>query len=161
FTGYHAFFVRAVDNQGGMSAWEGRYFNTYTVAPTSAFLFPVATTIRQGILRSAPVGPTMVCSWQGSDIDAPDPRPPPVRHHLYCRDVTPLPEPAGAVDIDAAIRQTLALPGTFVSGDTTRASFNLTVGHTYCLVVKAIDEAGVEEPLPTTLEDLPGRNSYR
>ncbi|MBI5836022.1 MAG: hypothetical protein HZB25_02145 [Candidatus Eisenbacteria bacterium] len=153
FLGGAEFFIRAVDNEGGLSPWEVRYFNALTVAPTTALDFPNG--------EFGVVGPSMTARWHGQDLDATDPKRLPVRFHIFFKDITPRPQVIDVAGADALIRATMNEPPApgrnfYVGGDTTSYTFKLTSGHTYLLVVKSIDEAGAEDPVPTPLVDKPG-----
>ena len=148
FTRVSHFFVRAVDNNGGLSPWDTRVFNALTVAPTTSILVPLGA---PGVYPST--GPSITVRWRGQDLDATDPKRLPVRYHLFLKDVTPAPGIYGVVEGAGMVRQALRIPNSFyVGGDTTSYTFKLLINHTYSLVIKAIDEAGAEEPYPTTQE---------
>lgn len=166
YEGFHGFFVRAVDNAGGVSDWDSRFFNSITVAPTTSLLFPVGakpTADITGLTYAprVPVGPSVLVRWQGVDPDAFDSRKLPARYHVFFQDVSPSPEKPTPYEADIMIRRALATGGFFVSGDTTQYPFRLVVGHTYCLVVRAVDEAGAEEPLPSLKVPVPPPQSPR
>lgn len=166
FEGFHGFFVRAVDNAGGMSAWDSRFFNSVTVAPTTTLSFPVGSKPTSDItgltfVPRVPVGPSVLARWSGVDPDAFDARKLPVRYHVFFLDVSPSPEKPTPYEGDIMIRRTLATRGFYVGGDTTQYPFRLVVGHTYCLVVRAVDEAGAEEPLPSLKVPVPPPSSPR
>lgn len=148
FTRPQTFCVRAVDNNGALSPWDCRVFNALTVAPTTSIRVPASA---PGVYSST--GPSITVRWQGQDLDATDPKHLPVRYHLFLKDVTPAPGIYGVVEGAGMVRQALRIPSSFyVGGDTTSYTFKLLINHTYCLVIKALDQAGAEEPYPTADE---------
>lgn len=69
---WHAFYVRAVDNEFAKSKLDTRYFNARTIAPVSRITFPNLRTQQvPQLLRTA------VITWDGDDLDSsrPDRKP--------------------------------------------------------------------------------------
>ncbi|HVP39803.1 MAG TPA: hypothetical protein VMS93_11540 [Candidatus Saccharimonadales bacterium] len=152
----HEFYVSAVDNNGLRSPWDYRYFTALTIMPRTFLVFPTG--------ENGVVGPILTARWRGDDLDSSDPKRLPVRYHVMFKDVTGRPPTLGTEDACQLIRATMSQPlrpnyNFYVGGDTTSWAFALTPNHQYCLVVKGIDEAGAEDPIPTLAQDKPGETS--
>ncbi|HVP39221.1 MAG TPA: hypothetical protein VMS93_08570 [Candidatus Saccharimonadales bacterium] len=151
YTRAQGFFVRAVDQLGALSPWEVRMFNAFNIAPTSLIQTPVSG------ITPVTVGPVTTLRWQGNDLDSHSPDHQPVRYHLFVQDVTDMVPLHDVRAVDRMLRFTLSSPGFYVSGDTTSQVLPLKVGRSYCAIVRAVDEAGAEEPLPTAQVDSAGQ----
>ncbi|HVP39241.1 MAG TPA: hypothetical protein VMS93_08675 [Candidatus Saccharimonadales bacterium] len=151
YTRAQGFFVRAVDQLGALSPWDVRMFNAYNIAPTTLIVTPLSST------TPLMVGPVTTLRWQGNDLDSNNPDHQPVRYHLFVQDVTDMLPLRDFRAVDRMLRFTVSSRGFYVGGDTTSQVLPLKVGRTFCAVVRAIDEAGAEEPLPTSQADPLGQ----
>lgn len=161
FSGWHSFFVRAVDDQGAISAPDRRFFNAHTIAPHSWIASPPP--VDGGKLASV-----MRFTWDGEDLDGSsvDHRPLWFEYKLVyfsntvnerliqmCladsanvfnryldRDLYP------ADSLGDYYRQAKSA-WTRVPASVRSAQINdLTIHGNYCFAVRAIDESGALEP---------------
>lgn len=68
-TDWHRFFIRAIDDRGGVSEPDIRYFNAQTIAPTVRILSPLG----RGYEKSRTVSPFVTVRWSGRDEDSTHP----------------------------------------------------------------------------------------
>ena len=146
---YHLMVLRAVDNQGAMSARKTRAFYSYTVAPSAEIVSPHPTEFLE-----VKVPPTVSVQWQGSDPDG-QVNTRPVRYRFRLMPFNPSTDSWMLGPTDSLYRRERAAGFAgwdSTGGDTTSARFtNLVPKNHYLFMVLAVDEAGATSPvlLPT------------
>lgn len=147
--GWHAFYVRAVDNERTASKPDIRYFNTRTIAPTSRITFPA----RLGPLAQLPRN--FLLQWEGEDLDSSRPDGKPLAYEYKLVRVGRMPDQDQAyVDSLRNGQNLLDSLGVGsgrewirVSRTTTQLTLrSLAVGGLFAFGVRAVDEAGATEP---------------
>jgi len=149
---YHVLVLRAVDNQGAMSARKWRAFYSYTVAPTVEIVAPPPNKFIE-----VQVPPTLSVQWQGSDPDG-QLTTRPVRYRYRLLPFDPVFDKWMLSTPDSLYRreQAAGFAGwDSVGGDTTSARFtNLSPGNHFLFLVLAIDEAGAMTPILSLDENV-------
>jgi hypothetical protein len=138
YRGDHTFFVRAIDNEGGISNADYVGFTARTVTPRSTITVPGDVMGRDLLV----VGRQFNLGWQGFDPDNPDPRRQPAYYEWKLKQMPVDWFPSGqnaqyAVDVFAA-----DAPWNRIGVDTTSLRLSLQPPHPYILAVRAVDEAG-------------------
>jgi hypothetical protein len=141
FRGDHTFYVRAVDNEGGVSRADYVNFTAVNFSPRTTITSPPGAATGN-VLN---IGKAFNFCWEGFDPDSPDPRRQPVAYEWKLKQMPKDWNPSGrdaqfCVDVLAA-----DIPWYRQSADTTCQHFSLQTGHPYILAVRAIDEAGAVE----------------
>jgi hypothetical protein len=149
---WHTFFVRAIDNEGGISTPESRHFNTRTIAPSTRITYPYVTS------GSITVDDCVFVTWEGEDLDASNPEQRPESYeckliriaHPYIEEeaivdsihhkVNLLRDPSAPGDSAGWI----LLPGEVEEYELT--DFEGPGNTTYVFCIRAVDEAGAIEP---------------
>ena len=149
---YHVLVIRAVDNEGAMSARKTRAFYSYTVAPSVEVVAP-----HPNRFIEEKVPPTLTVHWQGVDPDGQvDTHP--VRYRFRLLPFAPGSDGWMLIDPDSLLRRErdAGFAGwDSTSGDTTSARFtNLTPGSHYMFLVLALDEAGALTPTLSLDENM-------
>ena len=149
---YHVLVIRAVDNEGAMSARKTRAFYSYTVAPSVEVVAP-----HPNRFIEEKVPPTLTVHWQGVDPDGHvDTHP--VRYRFRLLPFAPGSDGWMLIDPDSLLRRErdAGFAGwDSTSGDTTSARFtNLTPGSHYMFLVLALDEAGALTPTLSLDENM-------
>ncbi|TPW09782.1 MAG: hypothetical protein FD129_2093, partial [bacterium] len=138
FRGDHTFYVRAVDNEGGVSNADYVSFTATNVTPKTRITVPSAA----GTADLLVVGKQFNIVWEGLDPDNPDPKREPAYYEWKLKQMPKTWSPIGrdaqySVDVEAA-----NVPWIRVSRDTTNLRLSLQTGFPYILAVRAVDEAG-------------------
>jgi hypothetical protein len=157
YSGWHTFYVKAVDNEGRQSEISERTFNARTVAPLTLPLRPSKLAEGGGINAPLSGGATVRLEWRGEDPDGVEHSQPVAYQVVRVRADRNL-----AGDWEAA-RALCTGPGVEIvslSGDSTSVIFHgLTetdaTAH-WLFWVRAIDEAGAMEPWPSRRNEWPG-----
>jgi hypothetical protein len=136
FRGDHHFYVRAFDNEEGLSPADKIGFTARTVTPSTTITLPKVASSSTMLL----VGRQLNVSWTGTDPDSPDPK---RRPAYYEWKLVPGINPSG-VDVQYAvtIRPGPNFEWNRVSADTTTLRLNLNPPEEYVLAIRAVDEAG-------------------
>ena len=149
---YHVLVLRAVDNQGAMSARKTRAFYSYTVAPSVEVLAPHPS----GLLE-VQVPPSFSVNWQGADPDGQIANRP-VRYRIRLQPFDVTRDQWMLSDPDSLFRRERAAGFAgwdSTSGDTTFALYtNLTPRNHYLFLIVAVDEAGALSPLFSMNENM-------
>ena len=149
---YHVLVLRAVDNQGAMSARKIRAFYSYTVAPTVEIVAP-----HPNKFLEVKVPPTLSVQWQGSDPDGQRSQQP-VLYRFRLLPFDPVFDKWMLSDPDSLYRREHAAGFAgwdSTGGDTTSARFtNLAPGSHFLFLVLAVDEAGALTPVLSLDENI-------
>lgn len=134
----HSFYVRAVDNEGAISAADEVTFTARTVTPRTTITVP-GDVAQKDLLA---VGRQLNVAWVGEDPDSPEPSRRPAYYEWKLKQMPISWFPAGqnaqyAVDYFAA-----DAPWNRVGRDTTSIRLSLQTPHPYIFAVRSIDEAG-------------------
>jgi hypothetical protein len=132
FARHHVFHVRAIDNQELASAWSSAAFYAFTIAPSTTITLPDPR-------YPAEVGRTFDVAWFGEDLDGS--RPPDAFSHRL------IPVPVDSLWDVARLDRPGGGPQWSPFERATGVRFEQVVPGTYLLGVRALDEAGAEEPL--------------
>ncbi len=158
FTGFHTFYVKAVDNEGAESAAASITFNALTQAPETRPVKPLTIANGQGGLNSPLLGgPSLRLEWTGTDPDG-------VLTTKPVAYIVTRAQTTGNFAGDwARARDLLLGPNadtTVVPGTTTFVNFdNLSTSETnanWLFWVRAVDEADAVEPWPLSPNHWPG-----
>ncbi|MDZ4804394.1 MAG: hypothetical protein SGI90_06005 [Candidatus Eisenbacteria bacterium] len=138
FRGNHTFYVRAVDNEGGVSAADYIAFTATNITPKTTITVPSAAGTSDVLI----VGRQFNIVWEGLDPDNPDPKREPAYYEWKLKQMPNTWQPTGrdaqySVDVDAA-----DVPWIRISRDTTSLRLSLQTGFPYILAIRAVDEAG-------------------
>lgn len=149
-TGFHAFVIKAVDNEDLASPPVSRAFTTFTVAPQTQITSPVPSRLIEAITDT-----TVEIRWEGNDADGVATQEP----ILYKVRLASKPEIQQALGLGGASPSRLDLQDFFseesptfagwdsVSPDSSKMQLtNLTSGTSYYFAVVTIDEAAAYEP---------------
>ena len=149
---YHVLVLRAVDNQGAMSARKTRAFYSYTVAPSVEVVAPHPS----GLLE-VQVPPSFSVNWQGADPDGQIANRP-VRYRIRLQPFDITRDQWMLSDPDSLFRRERAAGFAgwdSTAADTTFARYtNLTPRNHYLFLVVAVDEAGALSPLFSMNENM-------
>ncbi len=148
---WHTFYIRAIDDASGCSEPDKRYFNAWTIAPTSRITFPILS-------EGSPVGlwPAVTTRWEGEDLDSSRPDAKPLAYEYKLARLAMVPAPVesyldslrhgrnllDSLGLDAGTRW-IRVP----SATTQLALPSLPSSGAYVFGVQAVDEAGVIEPV--------------
>ncbi len=161
FTDWHTFYIRAVDNEAGVSAPDRRLFNARTIAPETRITFPDLRVLS----RPVQLQRTFVIQWVGEDIDSSQPEQTPV---YYEYKLAKLGDPLSP---DEVMRQVLRNGDNELDtlgvgskkkwirvpeGIRTITLRDLPIGESFVFGVRAIDEAGAVEPLLESSRNMLG-----
>jgi hypothetical protein len=149
---YHVLVLRAVDNQGALSAFKTRAFYSYTVAPSVEIVAPHPNEFIDEL-----VPPTLTVHWDGTDPDG-QATTRPVRYLFRLMPFDPIKDAWRLSDPDSLYlmeKRAGFADWDSIGGDTTLARFtNLTTDSYYLFLVLAIDEAGAMTPQLTRRENI-------
>ena len=141
----HVFVIRAVDDDGAMSARRNRAFWSYTIAPTVAVINPIPNRF-----ISAQVTPSVRVEWEGSDVDGQFSQKP-VKYKYFRFNRDDLVDNGFLANPDGLRRREAEnnwAGWDSTSADTNFVQFtNLTPGQSYVFVVIGFDEAGAYSPV--------------
>jgi hypothetical protein len=147
FTGWHTFYVKAVDNQGKESAPVELTFNAKTVAPQTCFTLPVKIGAGQGFNSPLLGGPSIRLGWEGRDDDGVTTKKP-VGYIL--RRVSVMDLPLSQIDVARQLLFSAAAETLYLPGSINEYVFNnlSQVGgkQNWIFGIQGIDEAGAVEP---------------
>lgn len=140
YRGDHTFYVRAVDNEGGVSNADFLTFTARTVTPRTTITVP---RVVAGGASYLVVGSQFNVAWTGEDPDSPDPKRKP---KYYEWKLIKVPGVLFVTEANYAVNED---PGpnfewNRVGADTLGVRVNLEPG-SYVFAVRAIDEAGGTE----------------
>jgi hypothetical protein len=162
FTGWHTFYLKAVDNQGAESDPVDLTFNALTQAPQTKAIKPVKLAAGNGGIN-APLfgGPTVRLEWEGRDPDGAVHREP-VAYEI--RRIQTASNLAGNWEVARDLllspdADTIQVPGTvkyYVFEDLASTGSNSN----WLFWVRSIDEAGAIEPWPKSPNHWPGYFFY-
>lgn len=161
FTDWHTFYIRAVDNEAGVSVPDRRLFNARTIAPVTEITFPDLSSLPS----PAQLQRTFVVEWEGTDDDSSQPEQKPI---WYEYKLTSLPDPLATDEVKrrylrdgdnqldtlgiGSKAKWLRVPER-VRSITLR---DLPIGQSFVFGVRAIDEAGAVEPLLESQRNMLG-----
>jgi hypothetical protein len=141
--GYHVFLIKAVDNQGAMSAPDDVAFTAYTICPRTYITSPPpAGEWNEYQSGPQPVGLRVTFRWRGEDPDGVF-TDKPVAYLYKLLEIN-------LITNYTKVGQTLLEdegPWVRVGGETTQVTLDLENNTRYAFGVRAIDEAGAVEPL--------------
>jgi len=148
---WHTFFVRAIDNEFGVSSSDFRTFNAKTIAPSSRITFPdVRSSEAPELLR------TFVVRWEGDDLDSSRPDRKPVYYEYKLIAVGSPLEPDEVIrtklhEAENLLLDTLrvGLKTAWIRVPESQRSLllrELPIAASLCFAVRAVDEAGAIEP---------------
>ncbi len=151
FSGLHAVYLRAMDDDGAYSKFDRIGYRAFTITPKATISRPVISD------QPLALGTSVTVAWDGIDPDSSDPRKKPVG---YVYKLLRLDTLVPALPILSANPTHLYTKGdptwTYQRGDTLSKTLFLAVPGSYLFGVRAVDEAGAVEPF---LEF--GRNVFR
>ena len=157
FSGWHTFYVKAVDRAGAESEIASRTFNATTVAPSTFAVRPARVQSGDGVSSPLSGGPTLRLQWDGTDPDG-------VLHSKpVAYDIVRVQAEGNVAGNWSKARDLCTGPTAIVErvpGDSTGRIFrDLTppAKNVFWLFwVRAIDEAGAEEQWPSRPGQWPG-----
>ncbi len=159
YTGFHTFYLKAVDNDGLASPPAQLSFNAKTTAPNSEFLIPSRVAAGEGFNSPLQGGPSIRLEWKGEDVDG-------VRSNKPVKYILSRAQTNAFGDIGAATRaltspeaQTFEVDGTqtfFVFNDLAQSGQNVI----WVFGLQAVDEAGAIEPFFRRPGGDPGPNVF-
>jgi len=151
FMNWHAFYIRAVDNEFARSAVDTRYFNARTIAPSTRFTTPTNLTEYPELLK------TVFFEWVGEDLDSSQPDQAPVWFEYKLVEIGQI------TDTEDVIRDSLYNANNILLDTLTVGSKrgwvrvpasersltlrDLPGESSLAFAVRAIDEAGAVEPV--------------
>ncbi len=150
FLGMHAVYVRAVDDEGAVSAPAHIAVTARSIAPVTTITGP---NIQSTILR---IGPALRVSWRGEDLDPAGAGP--LRYEYKLIDLTelvPRVHLLSVVDPYMILLRAVGLPWVSVD-DSLSVRLRLVVPSQYVFAVRAINAAGATEPFFDW-----GRNAFK
>ncbi len=153
FSGYHAIYLRAQDNDGAYSAPDRLAYTAETQTPTATIARPAITA------SYLTVGSTVTVAWDGVDPDSPEPKKKPVGYIYRLLDLASLPNSPSILHVQPWVlfgKAGLDSVWTYQSADTLQKTFFLNTGSRYVFGVRAVDVAGAVEPFLDY-----GRNAFR
>jgi len=146
FTGMHAIYVRAVDNDEAVSIPHHVAFTAETVAPEAEVTRPAVGT---GVLST---GPRVVVEWNGTDPDGPAP----VGYLYKLLRVDTLDPPPPLLYSAPSLLFDEGGDWTYLDAGERQVDLDLAPYGQYLFGVRAVDEAGAEEPFLDF-----GRNAFK
>lgn len=140
YRGNHTFYVRSVDNEGGVSNADFLTFTARTVTPLTTITVPKVVSGGRDYLT---VGRQFNVAWSGEDPDSPDPKRKPKYYEWKLIKVARV---IGVTDANFVVNEDPGpnFPWNRVGADTLGVRVNLEPG-SYVFAVRAIDEAGGTE----------------
>jgi hypothetical protein len=148
---WHAFYVRAVDNELSLSRTDRRYFNARTIAPVSRITYPFTTGAGGLALMSSAVA----VRWEGEDLDSSRPDGKPLAYEYKLAHAAMIPAPDEAyLDSLRDGRNLLDSVGVGPRSEwirVPRTTTQIALPHLppdalFLFGVRAVDEAGAIEP---------------
>jgi hypothetical protein len=150
-TSPHVLVLRAIDNQGAISAFKTRAFYSYTVAPSVQIRSPAPS----GIIE-AEVVPSVIIRWEGQDPDGQFHDRPVSYRYLK----VPVDKDSEIFRSDPDSLRRRDAPHGFANWDSTGGDSafvrltDLTPGSRYLFAVVAFDEAGAYSPVFSLFENI-------
>jgi len=137
FTGMHAVYVRAVDNDRAVSVPDHVAFTAETVAPEATITRPL---LPDFLLTT---GPRPIIEWSGTDPDGPAP----VGYLTKLLRLDTLDPPVSLVNVTSpSILFDKGGAWTYRSAGNRKLELDLSTPGQFVFGVRAVDEAGAEEP---------------
>ncbi len=157
FSGWHTFYIKAVDREGAESEIASRTFNATTVVPSTFALRPQKVVEGSGISSPLSGGPTLRLAWDGTDPDG-------VLHAKpVAYDIVRVIAPGNIAGNWSRARDLISGPDAVVErvpGDSTDRVFRdlAPLGRNvfWLFWVRAVDEAGAVEQWPARSGQWPG-----
>ena len=152
FSGLHAVYLRAMDDDGAYSKFDRIGYRAFTITPEATISKPNISA------QQLTLGNSVTIAWDGVDPDSPDPRKKPTGYvYKLLRLDTLVPSVSVIQVLDPIILYQKGDPTwTYQRGDTLNKTFFLGVPGQYVFGVRAVDVAGAVEPF---LEF--GRNAFK
>ncbi len=153
FTGWHTFYIRAIDNEFSVSLPARQYFNARTIAPTTKITFP---DLSQSQNPQMPRG--FAVKWEGVDLDSSRPDRKPIYYEYKLVALRDIYTPGVGDSLLYAENRLLGSEwrgpkDVWIRIPETQRELQLSLlsgtGTSYAFAVRGVDEAGAIEPVLT------------